>query len=254
MAQLATVVRYLDSLLQPALFKADSALNGLQVEARPSEVKKVAVAVDAGLSVIEKAVAQEADLLIVHHGLFWGACVPITGTLSQKLELLLSRRCALYASHLPLDSHPEVGNGFELARLVGLSALEPFCQYKGVTIGARGRMPAPVPLQHFIDRCATLPGAITPLVLPFGAGMITRVGVATGSAAMAVPIAAEEGLDLLISGEPKQEVYHIARELKINALFCGHYATETVGVRALAHRLERDLDLSTVFIDEPTGI
>ncbi|MBX7138594.1 MAG: Nif3-like dinuclear metal center hexameric protein [Oligoflexia bacterium] len=253
MAQLNSIVAYLDNLLRNSEFQDDS-LNGLQVESPRSDIRKVALAVDAGLSVIEDAIAQDANLLIVHHGLLWGKEQPISGIFGRKIELLLRSRCSLYASHLPLDAHPEVGNGFELGRFFGVQELRPFFEYKGSPVGACGRMARPTDLDHFLTKSSEMIGAINPLVLPFGHNTIETVGIVTGSGGMALDACAAQRFDLFISGESKQEVYHKAKEQKINALFAGHYATETFGVAALGRRLAQDFDVETVFIDEPTGI
>lgn len=252
MTQLASVLSYLDALLESNRF-TDSGLNGLQVESGRGDVRRVAVAVDAGLSVIERAVAAQADLLIVHHGVFWGEVHPITGAFARKVELLLRNHCSLYASHLPLDAHREVGNNFELARFYGLERLEPWYEHRGQVIGVRG-VAGGRSLETFVTRSGELIGGRPPLVLPFGRAQIHQVGIISGGGSFALAAAARERFDLFISGEPKQAAYHEAHELGINALFAGHYATETFGVRALAARLQRDFEVETLFIDEPTGI
>ncbi len=254
MAKLDSIVQFLNNLLPPGEFPDDSAYNGLQVEAPQQDIRKIALAVDAGLSVLEKAVAQEADLLIVHHGFFWGTVLPISGAFGRKARLLLTKGCSLYASHLPLDAQPEVGNNFEMARFFGLEQIEGFCEYKGNKIGAKGRLASAKPLDYFSQRANQMVGASPLVTLPFGKSTISSVGIVTGAAAFALESAARDGLDLFISGEPKQNVYHEAKELGINALFAGHYATETFGVRALGSRLQKNYDVQTFFIDEPTGI
>lgn len=253
MAQLPSIVKYLDSLLSPSTYE-DAALNGLQVDGRNLDIQLVATAVDAGESVIAEAIKAEADLLIVHHGLFWGSENAITGPFGRKIHKLLKAGCSLYASHLPLDGHREVGNGFELGRFLELDKLEPFCEYGGATVGARGTLTKPQPLEYFTSKASEMIGASSPLALPFGSKEISSVGIVTGSGSMAIQECANKGIDLLISGEPKQEAYHTAKELGVNALFVGHYASETFGVRALGSRLAADFDVSTQFIDEPTGI
>lgn len=253
MSDLSVITRFLDEILLPQRFD-DVALNGLQVESRNTPVSRIAVAVDAGLSIIERAVAERAQLLIVHHGLFWGSALPITGALARKLELLFSGACSLYASHLPLDAHPEVGNGAELARYLELESIDGFCEYHGSLIGAKGRFASPQTIEAVSEKLSRLPGARTPLILPFGISRVQSVGIVTGSGAFGVPAAAQAGLDLYVSGEPKHEVYHLSKELKINCIFAGHYATETFGVRALARRLEEKFQISTVFLDETSGI
>ncbi len=254
MIQLPSLLSYLDSLLQPKLYQ-DVALNGLQVESGTETIRTVAFAVDCGKSIVEAAVKKEADMLIVHHGLFWGTEQAITGPLAQKISLLLSNGCSLFASHLPLDGNAEVGNGFELARHIGLENIEGFCEYLGQTVGALGSLPKPLSRSEIVGKLKEIEGALeSPLLLPFGKEEVKSIGVVTGSGAFAIPLCKEMGIDLLISGEPKQEAYHLAKELEVNALFAGHYATETFGVRALSRRIEQDFDVSTVFIEEPTGI
>ena len=254
MAQLTSVISYLDSLLENQRY-TDVALNGLQVETGNTVIKRVAYAVDSGLSILEQAVKAEADLLLFHHGLFWVAGPsPLRGTFGRKVELLFKHRCSLYASHLPLDGHIEVGNGTGVARFFGLEEVTPFFEHHGATIGVRARVKNALPLAHFAERASALPGAPTPFLLPFGKDKIVTVGVVTGSGSSAITLCAEAGIDLLISGEPKHEAYHLAREARQSALFAGHYATETFGVAALAKRLEKDFDLQTIFIDESSGI
>lgn len=252
MAQLSSIAQYLDSLLQTKSYQ-DHSLNGIQVEASGNAVKRVAFAVDAGMSIVQKAIAAEAQLLVVHHGILWGTPLPISGAFGRKVEQLLRHGCSLYASHLPLDGHPEVGNAFELGRFLGLEKLEGFCPLGGMMIGARGTLRTPLALDAVAQKLAVL-SPKAPLTLPFGKRDIRRVGIVTGSGSSALPLVASEGLDLLVSGEAKQESYHLAKDLEVSAIFAGHYATETFGVRALERRLKKDFDIQTLFIDEDTGI
>lgn len=255
MGQLHSVVQFLDSLLEPKRYR-DQSINGLQIESKNREIQKVVVAVDAGLSVIQEAVKQQADLLIVHHGLFWGSMQPLTGALGQKVRLLMEHGCSLYASHLPLDGNMEVGNGVEIARFLGLEKITPFCEYEGRTVGAAGSAPKELNCSSISEFFASIPGASLPFYqLAFGdSERIARIAIVTGSGAFALPVAAAEGYDFFISGEPKQEVYHMAEELRMNALFIGHYASETFGVRAVGERIKKTLELEVSFVDIPTGI
>jgi len=252
MSQLNSIITYVNSVLANNLY-ADSSLNGIQVGGWDGPVKTIAYAVDAGLSVIEKATEQGATLLFVHHGLFWGAPLAITGAHREKIELLIKHKCTLYASHLPLDGNTEVGNAFELGRYLGLSDLSPYLEYKGSTVGARASNTG-LSLTELSNRLAKLPGAKEPLVLPFGKSQINSIALVTGSGAFAISSAAQDGIDLLITGEPKQEAYHLAKESKMNVIFAGHYATETLGVAALARKVAERFDVKVLFIDEPTGI
>lgn len=259
MAQLQSICQFLDTLLEPHLY-SDLALNGLQVEATSPEanIQKIAVAVDAGQSVIESAITWGANILIVHHGIYWGRLQPITGILGRKIRTLVEGRCSLYASHLPLDGHREVGNGFELARYVDLRDIDGFFEIDGRTVGAHGVCSSPETIDFFLEKLASLPGAVRPVVFPFGPSKIERVAIVTGSGAQAIPLCdrgnGDRRFDLLISGEPKQEAYHSAKETGVNVIFAGHYATETFGVRALGARLKDRFDIETRFIDEPTGV
>ncbi|MCB0338905.1 MAG: Nif3-like dinuclear metal center hexameric protein, partial [Bdellovibrionales bacterium] len=180
MAQLTSVIQYLNALLEPGTYR-DHALNGLQVESSNAVIQKVAVAVDAGQSVISAAVEQSSDLLIVHHGLFWGESEPITGALGKKIQTLISRKCSLYASHLPLDGNLEVGNAFELGRFLQLDNLERFCEYHGMTIGAKGTLSRSVKLSDCEELLSEIPQNTRMLSLGFGTEQISRVGIVTGS-------------------------------------------------------------------------
>jgi dinuclear metal center YbgI/SA1388 family protein len=214
----------------------------------------VAIAVDSGLSVIESAISQKAQLLIVHHGLYWGKEQPIRAVFGKKVRALLASGCSLYAAHLPLDAHSELGNNAQLGNLVGLTQRQGFALLDQNYIGLQGELQSPLGIEEVASRLATLPGAGKPLLLQFGPKKIKKVGIISGSGSFALPEAARCGLDLFISGEPKQEAYHLCRELELNAIFAGHYATETVGVKAVAQQLETVYKLQTFFVHEPTGI
>lgn len=252
MAELSAIITYLNELLIPGAF-SDSAFNGLQVESS-STVTTVAVAVDAGESVIEKAIAAKAELLIVHHGLLWGHEQPISGTFGRKIRRLVQGGCSLYASHLPLDGHVEVGNNALLAKFFDLSFDSMFVMAGTKPIGVAAHSPTPRSIDFYLHRARGLIGFGPHLVLPFGPAQITRVGIVSGSGSSELTAAAELGMELLISGEPKQSAYHQCKELGINALFAGHYATETVGVRAVGDLLHNKYGITSIFIDEPTGI
>lgn len=248
------LVKSLNELLEVEAYQ-DFAFNGLQIDSGKRDIERIAFSVDSGLSVIKKAVASQADLLIVHHGLMWGSNYqPVTGTYGDKVRLLIEQGCSLYAAHLPLDGHAEHGNGSCLARFLDLKNVVPFFQYKGMPIGAKGNYNSPIPLSHIMEQACTIEGSIDPFLLPFGKSEVQTVGVVTGSGSDAIAECAREGIDLLISGESKQSAYHEAREHNMNVLFVGHYGSETFGPRSLQQTLEKDYDISTVFIEEPTGI
>jgi dinuclear metal center YbgI/SA1388 family protein len=235
------------------LASVDTALNGLQVANSSGEVRRVAFAVDACLETIRRAASWKADLLFVHHGLFWGKPLAVTGGHYQRLRELLAADLALYAVHLPLDMHPETGNNAGLARLLGLVDAEPFGEYHGVKIGVKGRLPAPRTLEQVQELCCAAGGK--PLqVLPFGPELVQRVGIVSGGAADQVLQAIEEGLELFLTGDVSHTVYHYCLEAGINVIFGGHYQTEIWGVKLLAEKLAGEEGLETCFLDVPTGL
>ncbi len=253
MPSLKEIVEYLNRELKIHEFP-DASLNGLQVEGS-GEVSKVALSVDSGLSVIQKSASAGADLLIVHHGLFWEKSQALIGPLGESVRSLFAHELSLYAVHLPLDAHAEWGNNFVLGKYLGLESLRPAIPYKSVNIGCVGENPANVSVSEMRARLLKLPG-VNPnfLTLEFGPATPKRVCVVTGSGADALMHAASDGFDTLITGEPRQFAYHYARENSLNVIFAGHYATETVGVRELGLALAMQFGVSTEFINEPTGI
>ena len=249
--ELSRLVAWLDTYLETDAFE-DVSLNGLQVEGQP-EVNKVAVAVDSSLTTFEQAAEVGADLLIVHHGLFWGQPLPLTGMHGRRVRYLLEHNLSLYASHLPLDAHREVGNNWGLARILGMDDLEPFGHWGKRAIGVKGRFPNAVTLRELAD---TLEKELGESVLVHAGGKLEldTLGIISGAAARDVATAADEGLDAFLTGEPKHETFYDAFERGIDALYAGHYMTETVGVSLLADKIEQEFGLATEFILLPTGL
>ena len=226
------------------------ALNGLQVEGRP-DVRRVAVAVDACQASIAQAAAGGADLLIVHHGLFWGQKAPITGMIYNRLSLLIKNDIALYSSHAPLDAHPEVGNNHVLARQLGLTVSGLWGEMEGVPLGIYADVD--MARTEFTARVRdTL--HIEPLVIAAGPERVRRIGIVTGGAGSWIERAYKVGIDTFLTGEGQHHTYFDAEERGMNVLYAGHYATETVGVRALARHLEERFGLESFYIDHPTGL
>jgi dinuclear metal center YbgI/SA1388 family protein len=195
-----------------------------------------------------------ADMIFVHHGLFWGRNLRVQGAHYERLKFLIENKLALYAVHLPLDMHPEVGNNAGLAATLGLGEISPFGWYKGNAIGFKGRFSCPIPREEAAKRlfgnCATQPVKL----LPFGKPAIETVGIISGGAPYEVSQAIEEKLDLYITGEAAHEIYHLCQEEGINVLFAGHYQTETWGVRLIAEKTHTDTGVETRFLDIPTGL
>lgn len=246
---LSRIVRCLDRALDPSAFASDASHNGLQVE-RTGAVRKVCCGVDASMEFFAKAREAGADLCIVHHGLSWGTSLArITGQNYRWIEFLIRHNMALYASHLPLDAHPVLGNNAGLAKALGLRGLKPFGVYHGLTIGVRGTLPSALSPDAFRARLAgAAPGGAL-VAMPFGSGAIRSVGVVSGGGADELPQAISAGLDAFVSGEGGLQAYNTARQGGIHAFFAGHYATETFGVKALGALVAREFDLPADFID-----
>lgn len=237
--------RLLDAWLQPAAF-TDAAENGLQVEGRP-EVERVVCGVTASLELLERALAARADAVVVHHGLVWGGGIRrLDGWLGARVRLLFKSDLSLFAYHLPLDAHAELGNNAGLARALGLVETRPFGRYKGQLIGVAGALPAPLSPAAFLERVASSVGPVHP------ASRVERpvrtVGVVSGGAADLLHDAVSEGLDAYLTGEPAEWSSAMAKETGVGFVAAGHHATERFGVRALAERL-RAQGLDAQFID-----
>ena len=219
-------------------------------------MRKVAAAVDASLRTIKGAIAADANLLLVHHGLFWSGPQRIVGARYERLRLLIEHDIAVYSSHLPLDRHPTLGNNALLARALGLEPTGEFARYQSIHVGVRGEAERPTEdileaARKFakrwggdVRRSGSAPGRIT-----------RRWGVCTGAGASADTLseAAALGLDTLIVGEGPHWTAVEAPEQDLVIIYAGHYATETLGVRALGEHVETTLGVPWIFVDAPTG-
>lgn len=230
----------------------DASMNGLQLGDIDVELDKMAFAVDACMDSFKRTVQEGAQALFVHHGLFWGPAVPLTGVMGERVRFLMENRISLYACHLPLDRHAELGNNARIVKELGLEDIEPFGSYKGRKIGFKGRLPEPSGLEALITR---LFGAWENgmNVLRFGPSEIRSIAVISGGGPREVSQAIDEGMDLYITGDTSHEIYHQCREAGINVLFAGHYLTEIYGVKAMAETVASELGIKTVFLDIPTG-
>lgn len=249
--ELSAVVRHCDGLLNPSAFQDwDGAWNGLQVE-NCGKVTRIAAAVDASLATVRQAVDAGADLLVVHHGLFWSKRLPWTGSNHTLMRLLVERNLAVYSSHLPLDAHPKLGNNVGLCRALGFRSLKPFFYDRGAHLGLRTR--TSMQREHLVAALSDILGR-EPVLLPGGPERCQNIGVVTGGAGAELKRAVDEGVDTFVTGEGPHWTFALAEELGVNVLYGGHYATETFGVKALAAHLSRRFGLPWAFLDHPTGL
>lgn len=249
--RLVEIVKYCDRILRtPAIKDYDGALNGLQVENRGS-VRRIAAAVDATPTTVHLALRAQANLLIVHHGLFWSPRQPWTGNNYRLIRALIDNDIAVYSSHLPLDGHPTYGNNARLCKALGFRNLRPFFVTKEQPLGFR--VQATIERAELRRRLANVLRN-EPLLVPGGPKVCRGIGVVTGSAGSDLKKAFEEGVDTFITGEGPHWTYALAEELGINVFYGGHYATETFGVKALAEHLSQRFKVPWEFLDHPTGL
>jgi dinuclear metal center YbgI/SA1388 family protein len=259
---LQELVAYLDEYLRIEQIPDEAnAVNGLQIENR-GVVGGIVAAVDASQATIDGVIAtlesgQSPPLLLVHHGLLWDGNVPLTGRRYRRVAALLDHDIPLYAAHIPLDVHPDVGNNAVLAERLGLRVEGWFGSYRGVTIGVWGHAPASLPTREAValelDRVLhTLKGSAT--LIPGGPERPARIGIITGGAGNMIGEARAAGLDTFITGEGAHHTYFDAMEWGLNVVYAGHYATETLGVQAMASHLAERFDLEWDFHDHPTGL
>ncbi|MGH8047270.1 MAG: Nif3-like dinuclear metal center hexameric protein [Chthoniobacterales bacterium] len=244
--KLSEIVAFLDGELRTAEVKDyPNAHNGLQLE-NAGAVTRVACAVDACEAVIDAACEAGADLLIVHHGMFWHGAQRIEGAAYRKLKKAMDAGLAIYSSHLPLDLHPRLGNNVLLAKAIGIRKTKPFLE-----IGVRAEVAWT--LDALIQR---IEGAVeAPVhVAPGGPERVRKLGIVTGGAGGEIAKAAAAGVDTFLTGEGSHWTFAAAEELGVNLIYAGHYATETFGVKALGAELGRKFKLPWAFVDHPSGL
>ncbi|WP_456329800.1 Nif3-like dinuclear metal center hexameric protein [Archaeoglobus sp.] len=244
--ELAEIVKFLDEYLQIGNYQ-DVSNNGLQVEGK-REVEKIAFAVDACMESFRGAIMANADMLVVHHGLIWGGIGYIRGIVKKRIEFLLNNNLSLYAAHLPLDAHREVGNNATILRKIGVEPQEEFGEYKGVKIGYTAELDEPASVSEIAKKFESA------MILPFGKEKVEKVAAVSGKGCFALNEAIDEGVELFITGEPEHEAYHLAKEGGINVFFLGHYESEKLGVLSLMEVVKEKFGLETVFLDIPTNL
>ena len=252
MPTLKKVVSFLDNYLKIDEIE-DSSWNGLQFEGS-GKIEKIAFAVDASVESFEKAAQANADMLIVHHGHFWSSHNPsISGWSKERIDLLYNNNLSLYACHLPLDRHKEVGNNAEILKLLGAPIKKEFMFHKGKNIGWLGERKRALSLKD-IERKLVDSLDTECIILPFGKENIRSVAVCSGGGSYGgFYEALELNADLYITGDTA-EIYYTAKDSRMNVIFAGHHATETVGLKALSKVLEKRLKIDVLFIDLPTGL
>ena len=253
MTRTASIIAAIDELLDPAGFQ-DLGPNGLQVPGA-GEVERIVTGVSAQRALIERAVEERAQLVLVHHGLFWEFMpAGLTPVLAERLRPLFKHDVALAAYHLPLDAHPEVGNNAILAERLGCERHEAFGTYRGTPIGRAGTFPGDgIPSDELFARVREVTGRV-PTVFDGGPDLVRRIGIVSGSGAASLDEAIGLGLDAFLTGEPREHVMADAREAGIHFIAAGHYATETFGVRTLGDRLAQQFGVEHVWIDIPNPV
>jgi dinuclear metal center YbgI/SA1388 family protein len=252
-ADVSDILQEIERLLEPQRFQ-DYGPNGLQVPGQ-TLVKTLVTGVSAQAELFELAAAERAELVIVHHGLFWGTGPgPIDAALKRRLKLLFDADMGLAAYHLPLDAHPGLGNNALLARALGAEELTPFALHRGQPIGFIATLPeqglASAELFARVERITSR----EPLVFDAGPDRVRRVAIVSGAGADYLAEAAAAGADAFLTGEPAERVMGQAREAGVHFIAAGHYATETFGVRRLGEHLAERYDLREVFIDLPNPV
>ncbi len=252
MAKLNEIVKFLDEYLETDKFE-DGSWNGLQAEGK-ADIEKIIFAVDASIETIKKAIENGADMIIVHHGLFWQGINPsVKGFNKERIELLLQNKISLYASHLPLDRSEAVGNNTELLRLLGAKIKADFFKHGNSNIGWIGECERLITVKQAAEKLEAKLNARC-VVLPFGKEKIKTIAVVSGGGGRgALAEALNLGADLFIGGEAV-DVHSFVKDAHFNVIFAGHHATETVGLQALSKVIGRKFGTENIFIDVPTGL
>jgi dinuclear metal center YbgI/SA1388 family protein len=257
MPALEQLASFLDTTLNiAAIPDYPNAVNGVQL-ANIGDIQHVATAVDFSTETVAGAIDIGARLLLVHHGMFWSGVQPLTAHRHKRLWMLVTHDVAVYSAHLPLDVHAELGNNVLLAARLGLQPAGGFASYQSIDVGVSGD--SNLPTRVLAERAGALAAEFrgTLVATPFAADRMTRRwGICSGAGADSSTLreAAHRGLDTIVVGEGPHHTAIEARELGIVVLYAGHYATETLGVRALGERLAGTFGLTATFIDAPSGL
>lgn len=247
MALLKEIIQWCDQTLKSHEFK-DYAPNGLQIEGQ-SEVKKILCAVTASQDAIDAAIAQQADLLLVHHGYFWkGEAYPITGMRGKRIKDLIKNDISLVGYHLPLDSHPVLGNNAAIAEILALEKIEALDPSERNPIGNIGYLKNPMTPEDFKHYLTEKLGFET-IHLNAEKSNIQKIGFCTGAAQDFITKAADMGCDAFISGEVSERTFYEAKELDVHYFACGHHATERYGVQRLAKAISEQFNIEYSYFE-----
>ena len=248
---LQDIVSFANQLLEVAEIEDyPGAVNGLQLE-NSGVVSKIGAAVDASTRTIELAIDESVDLLVVHHGMFWGGVSPVTRQVYRRLAKAMEADVAIYSVHLPLDFHPNLGNNVLLAEALELAPVTPFWFVKGRAQGCLSTIS--LELGELVLRAERVLGRKI-WCCPAGPSRTQRIGIVTGGAGSHIVEVAAEGVDTFLTGEGPHHTFVLAEELGINLVYGGHYATETFGVKRLAARLAERFNLQWTFLDHPSEL
>lgn len=253
MASVSAIESFLDDTLSVERYD-DASYNGLQVQGRITEIRRLVTGVTASAALIEKAAEAQAQAVLVHHGLFWKGQPPmLRGGMAQRAAVLFENQMSLLAYHLPIDAHPKMGNNAQMATLLGLEKPTPWGDYHGNAIGQLGRFAAPLAYDTVLKKIENMVGK---KILHLGGGprQIQTVALVSGGGSSLALQAARDGADLFLTGEPTEYCMHIAAEERMHIVAAGHHNTEIFGVRAVGDLLAAELDLEVTFIDVPNPV
>lgn len=240
---------YFQNLLQPQFFE-DYAPNGIQVEGKET-LKKIAFAVSATQDSLQKAIHWGADALVVHHGILWkyqGART-VTGAWGERMKLLIKNDLNLFAYHLPLDAHPEIGNAVALGNELGLQNMTPFALHKKQPLGTKGTLSTPVSASELKAKLEKILSHTVILATADDKKLVRSIGIITGGANNDWVKAMEDNLDAYLTGEISEYNWHDAKEAGVHYFAGGHHATERFGIQALMKKMKQDLSLDVQFFD-----
>ena len=261
MSQSLQISDFISEKLQSNIFESeDYSLNGLQLDFA-NQIKKIAASVDVGRSTIEHAAKMGCQLLIVHHGIFWKKATPILDNLRGIVQTASENKISLIAQHLPLDAAEEYGNNFSIARLLELEKLTPSAYLGKNAIGCKGENKAKLSFKDLLSKLELGLSQhskglenLKPFTLNFGPKIPEKICIVSGSGCDQLYRYKQDNFDTLITGEPRQFIYHFCKDNKLNVICAGHYVTETLGVKNISQAVAKKFSLEWEFIDEPTGI